>query len=332
MRWWLLAKILLHPIRHLQDRIDRWVMARVQRVSGPVTLSRRRIYIVPTRYGYLFGVLLVVMLLAAMNYSNSMAFLLTFLLAGLGLVAMHHTHGTLLNLGLRCGYSAPVHASGTAHFEIFLDNPSLRPRYSVHVAWPRSETPETGLDVPATGDSAARLALPAPRRGWLRGGAFSIHTEFPFGLFHAWSWVELDQACLVYPQPAAGSLPPPPSRGQGGLHEGPRGGHDEFIGLRTYQRGDSIKSIHWKSLPKTATPMVKEFTDALDDELWLDWDALTDLDTEQRLSRLTRWVLDAESAHRPYGLRLPGEVIAPGRGEVHRHACLKSLALFGTPA
>jgi hypothetical protein len=30
MRVWLLLKILLHPIRYAQDRIDAWVLARVK--------------------------------------------------------------------------------------------------------------------------------------------------------------------------------------------------------------------------------------------------------------------------------------------------------------
>jgi uncharacterized protein (DUF58 family) len=90
----------------------------------------------------------------------------------------------------------------------------------------------------------------------------------------------------------------------------------------------AARSIHWKSLPKLRSPMVKQFQETLDREFWLDWDELTETDPEARLSQLARWVLEAEGSHLSYGLRLPGARIAPSRGATHQHACLKALALF----
>jgi hypothetical protein len=52
---------------------------------------------------------------------------------------------------------------------------------------------------------------------------------------------------------------------------------------------------------------------------------------ERRLSQLARWVLDAEGEGRNYGLRLPEFSQSPGQGDLHRHECLKALALFEQP-
>lgn len=329
MRLWLLAKILLHPLRYAQDRIDAWVLRRVKRQAGPIHVPRGRVYILPTRFGYTFAFMALIMLLGAMNYSNSMAFALTFLLGGLGLVSMHYTHGNLVSVQLRAGKTQPVFAGEVAHFEVLLDNPADRPRYSLALSWPRETIPATAADLPAQGGTGLRLALPAERRGWLPARVFSVSTEFPLGLFHAWTWAELDMACLVYPKPAPPGREPPPMAGAIGQRPSNASGQDEFSGLRSYQRGDSLKSVHWKSLPKSpAAPMVKQFTELLDQELWLDWNALPELDIEARLSQLTRWVLDAEDQRHAYGLRLPGTVIVPGRGEHHQHDCLRALALF----
>lgn len=350
MRFWLIAKILLHPIRYAQDRIDAWVMARVKRQSGPIAVPRHRVYILPTRFGYGFGAMTFIMLLGAMNYSNSMAFALTFLLAGIGLVCMHHTHGNLVNTSMRIGRSPPVFAGEIAHFEVLVDNPAASPRYSLNLAWPHYTVTDAPIgadgkpvrgrrrrmidassdaaDVPAQSSSAMRLTLPATQRGWLPARVFSLSTEFPLGLFNAWTWAELDMSCLVYPRPAPPGLPPPPSAGVGGLAQSNRSGQDEFAGLRSYQRGDSFKAMHWKSLPKLRTPMVKQFAETLEHELWLDWNVLSHLDTEARLSQLTRWALDAESESRAYGLRIPGSVLPPARGETHQHAVLRALALY----
>ncbi|MEW6167655.1 MAG: DUF58 domain-containing protein [Pseudomonadota bacterium] len=328
MRAWLVLKILFHPIRHLQDRIDAWVLARVKRQPGPIAIGRGRVYILPTRFGYFFAFMLLIMLLGAMNYSNSMAFMLTFLLAGIGMVCMHHTHANLVNLQLRVGSCEPVFAGDLAHFEVRVDNPAARPRYSLALSWPKQEANAISGDVDARASTVLMLSSPAPRRGWLQAGAFSLSTEYPLGLFHAWTWAELEMSCLVFPRPAAAGGPPPATAGHGGLAASSRSGQDEFAGLRSYRRGDTPRSIHWKSFPKLHRPMVKQFAETLEEELWLDWSALPQLDIEARLSQLTRWVLDAEAARRNYGLRLPGTVIAPGRGDAHRFACLKALALY----
>lgn len=326
MRIWLLLKILLHPLNWAQERIDAWVMARVKRQPGPVAVPRHRVYILPTRFGYGFALLLLVMLLGAMNYSNSMAFALTFLLTGLGLIAMHHTHGNLVNVEVRSGPVVPVFAGEVAHFEVHVHNPARRSRYSVSVGWPRAPV-SASADLPAENFTALKLPMPAQRRGWLPAKVFAVSTEFPLGLFHAWTWLELEMTCLVYPRPAPSGRTPPAARGAGGTLTGNRPGLDEFTGLRHYQRGDSPRAIHWKSFPKLQSPMVKQFQETLDQELWLDWEELPELDSETRLSQLTRWVLDAEAAQASYGLRLPGTRIAPSRGETHQQLCLRTLAL-----
>lgn len=329
MRLWLLLKILLHPIRYAQDRIDAWILARVKRQPGPVPVPRYRVYIVPTRFGYAFVLLVILMGAAAMNYSNSMAFALTFMLIGLGLVAMNHTHGNLVNVEIRSGPVEPVFAGEVAHFEVHVQNPARKSRYSISAGWPRAPV-SSSSNIGPEDTAALKLPVTAARRGWLPARVFAVSTEFPLGMFHAWTWLELEMSCLVYPKPSPPGREPPPARGTGGMLTGQRPGLDEFAGLRNYQRGDTARAIHWKSFPKLQVPMVKQFQETMEREFWLDWSELPDLDAEARLSQLTRWVLEAEARHLSYGLRLPGVRIAPSRGETHRHACLKALALHAT--
>ena len=320
-----------HPLAWSQHRIDEWVLRRVKRQPGPISIGRQKIYIVPTRFGYGFALMCIVMLLGAMNYSNSMAFVLCFFLAALALVCMHHTHANLAHLQLRAGAVAPVFRNETAHFEILLSNPSARPRYSVALHWAGTDTEPTHDDVPAKAQTAMLLPLLADQRGWLKSSVVSISTEFPLGLFHAWSLFELDQAALVYPAPGPTRLTPPEHHHQGGERSGKIGGQDEFAGLRGYQRGDSTRLIHWKSWPKSQTLMVKQFNETTGMQLWLDWNTLPHLQPEARLSQLTRWVLEAEAdtSGQHYGLRLPDETLTPARGAPHRDACLRALALYG---
>lgn len=330
MRAWQLIKNILHPLNWVQQRIDRWVMRRIQKQPGPIAVPRNRIYIVPTRFGWGFGAICVVMLLGAMNYSNSMAFALSFLLFSLGLICMHHTHANLLHLQFRAGKAKPIFAGEVAHFEVMVENLAARPRYALASGWAQRQESLPDCHVAAQSTSTIKLAVNAPRRGWLEADIFSISTEFPLGLFHAWTWAHLDIRCLVFPAPARGGLPPPQSVGSGGTQGAGKQGQDEFAGLRDYQRGDSMKSIHWKSLPKTSKPMVKQFSETVEEALWLEWNHVNIKDPEMRLSQLTRWILDAHAEGRAYGLRLPGTQLDPSCSESHRFECLKALALLQT--
>jgi len=319
-------------IRPLRRRIQDWIATRTPRVPGPWPIHRRRVYIVPTRYGYGYGLLLLTMLLGAMNYANSMAFALTFLLAGIGLLAMHDTHGNLVNLSLAAKAVAPAFAGDAVRFPIRIVNDSAHPRYAISLHW-QDETAPMPVDIAANDEAAVELTRPSARRGWLPADRFAVSTEFPLGLFHAWTWVELDIAALVYPQPApAGASIPAGGRGDG-QRSGERPGPDEFAGLRGYQPGDALRSIDWKGLarqpPLSAQPQVKQFTEPRAGPLWLDWQMLPQgWPPERRLAQLTRWVLDADADGRRYGLRLPRTIREPGHGEAHRHACLAALALF----
>ena len=60
--------------------------------AGSSDYKRRRIYIFATRQGMFFTFLLLVMLVLAINYSNSMAYVMTFLLGSLLMISMLHTY------------------------------------------------------------------------------------------------------------------------------------------------------------------------------------------------------------------------------------------------
>ena len=322
----------VNGIATLRRRLRTWIATRTPRVPGPWAISRRRVYIVPTRYGYGYGLLLFVMLLGAMNYSNSMAFALTFLLVGIGLLAMHYTHGNLVNLSIAGSAVSPVFAGAPLHFPLRIVNPSASARYAIAAHWEDAGR-QAQVDVAASDEALADLPLDSQRRGWLPAPRFAVSTEFPLGLFHAWTWVELDMAGLVYPNPADAGLTPPAGGSGDGSRSGSRPGPEEFAGLRSYQPGDPLRSIDWKSLarqpPSLAQLQVKQFAEAEADTLWLDWQSLpASWHPERRLSQLARWVIDADAAGRRYGLRLPRFSREPGGGEAHRHACLTALALF----
>lgn len=295
--------------------------------AGEVRLERRQLYMLPTGYGILLSLLLAVLLLAAINYGNSLAYGLTFMLAATAIVSMLYTHRNLLGLRVSAGPCSPVFAGNHAGFQICLNNSRGPPRLAVRMEHRKSEIGR--VDLGAGQQLCLQVEVPTKRRGYLGAPPVVISTRFPLGLLHAWSTrIHLEQHCVVYPQPAPPTPLPvaPDVRGaeDPGLH--PEG--EDFRGLREFRTGDSPRHVSWKAMAGGRGMLTKQFGGGYRASVWLDWDSLSGLQTEERLSLLCRWVLDCEDAGLQYGLRLPGKTLSPASGDDHRQRCLTALALF----
>ena len=303
--------------------------ARVEQVSdtGHAEVGAPRIYILPTRYGFIFAVLVFLMLLGAVNYGNNPAHLLTFLLAALGSNAIYLTWRNLRGLKLRCLGCAPVFAGQPGRFLLELQGDGHE-RPALQLGFDGSEP--LLLDLPAGGDAVRpELRLGAYPRGEHSPGRLVISTRYPVGLFRAWCYVECDRPVLVYPKPG-------PAWEAGGdaanaAEDGASGsGSEDFAGLRAYVAGDQPSRIDWKSYARDRGLNTRLFSGQADTPVWFDWREAPGADTEARLSAMCRAVIDADAAGREFGLRTPQGDTELAAGPAHRHACLRQLALHGT--
>lgn len=310
----------------LHQRFTAWALRRQRYDHGTVTLTQRSIYIIPTWQGVAFAVVLGVMLLGDINYNLSLGYVLTFLLATMGFMSMLHAFRNMARLEIRAGRADAAFVGGKAQFIFHLHNRGALARYQLHLTDQNGHG--TTFDIPAQQSTEARLLLPAAQRGWLAAGRLTLASEFPLGLFYAWSYVNFDTRALVYPRPAV-SLPLPLAVPQEGSGASSGAGEEDFAGLRGYVAGDALQRIAWKALAREQGLQVKQFSAAQGQELWLDWSMAPAPGAEEKLQILTRWVLDADAQGSLYGLRLPGREFAPDRGAAHRDECLRALALFG---
>lgn len=309
-------------------RLANWLYGFVPPERGTVVLVHRRVYILPTRLGWIYAATVGILLVGSINYALALGFALTFLLAGMGLAGMVHTARNLAHLAVSVGRAEPVFAGESAQFRLYLDTRTAFDRPSILVRHVLSGA-QLVVDVPAGAPAQVVLAVPAARRGWLALGRVMLETRFPLGLFRAWSYVEPQARCLAYPRPERVALPPHSAAPASGGSRSPSPGYDDFAGLRGYQLSDSPRHVAWKAVARLDGMLTKQFAGEAAVELWLDWQALpAALDLESRLSRMAGWVLAAEESGAHYGLRLPGLEMAPARGDAQRAACLQALALY----
>lgn len=293
------------------------------REALPIVLGRKRIYIVPTAFGLGFAVILVVMLLGALNYSNNAALLLTCLLGGASAGSMLGTFRVLDGVrldGIRAGS-----AVAGEPIEVFLDfSGGHRSRDAV-----RLDGAEQTLhfDVPAEAGYALQLDLPTDRRGWLPLPRVRIYSTWPFGLFRAWSWLHPDHSVLVYPCPETHG-PAPDGEDENHRLQRPRLG-DDLAALRDYRSGDPMKWVAWKASARHNALLVRDFEQPVRQHTWqLDWQALPALEHEARIRRLARWVDEAHAAGARWTLTLPQQTLGPAAGSEHWQRCMSALALL----
>lgn len=310
------------------NRLTRRLFRLGERDTLPLTLGARRVYILPTRQGVVFGLLLLGMLVGAINYGISLGFLFTFLLAGMGLACLFATWRNVLGLRPRAVEAEPVFAGERLTLRLRLDPPGDRPRRGIVLR--RGGDAAAPVDLAADRDGVLQLSLETRQRGRLALGTLEIGSDEPLGLFRAWAVLRPDTQALVWPRPAAGHPPLPVAESETGEHDGAPGrGVEDFDGLRAYAPGESLSRLAWKTLARHEAPLVKDFVSPAGRRLWLDWARLGGRDPEARVALLSRWVLDADAAGQPWGLRLPGLTLPQGSGRAQRVRCLNALAVHG---
>ncbi|MFG6466650.1 DUF58 domain-containing protein [Roseateles sp. BYS87W] len=320
-------------LQALRARWQAWWQAR-QPVADTHHTTQRNVYIVPTWAGVAFCGTLAVLLLASINEQISLGYALTFALTGAGLASMHTTHANLRGLQLDLKPPEPVHAGDDYALELRLHNPSgARFGIAISAQLDTGATEPAWVDVPALGHATVHLRLPAARRGRHALPRLIITTRFPLGFFRAWSYWRPASPVWVYPRAESPAVAFP-AQAEAGAGEAMStrlaASGSDFAGVRTYRRGDSMKQILWRksalALDHGLPLWVRDTESPLARDLWLDWRDTTGRDPEARLSRLTAWVLAAERAGQPFGLRLGGQEWPPALGPAHRQACLQALA------
>lgn len=312
----------------VSDRVSAWVRQRVFTRRGPMTppleLEYRHVFVLPTAFGWGFGVMLVFMALGGLNFNNNMALMLVFLLGTIVQLTTLIVYRNLAGLNVNNIHAEPVFCSEDAHFRVFVSNGSERQRFAIQGGF---RAAQDCLDLDLGGNGVLSLSWPTGKRGWLDMPPFRLETRFPLGFFKAWSWISPQTRCLVYPAPAR-DAPPLPRTGHGQRGRADKGEGDQVHGLRRYHAGDSKQRIAWRATARHDKLYSIEMETPRESACELDWDLLQGADVERRLSILTAWVIAADHKQLAYSLKLPDARIAAGSGIAQRMQCLEALALY----
>ena len=309
----------------MRNQFGRWIERRIP-PSRQVRLDQRRILVFPTAAGFLFLLLLVVLLITAINYQNNGIYALTFMLGGLFVVAILTSYANLSGLLLAQGGTTAPFAGEPAVFRILLRRQRGRPHIAVTVGWPKAHM--TCGDLVDEDRLQLEIYLPAPRRGVLEAPRVLVESLYPFGLVRAWSWLDLELETVVYPAPA--SVTALPFAARAGTETISRDSFEaqEFTDIRPWRRHDTPRHVIWKAYAREQPLMNMEFAEGLDDEVWLDFARVVGQGREAALSTLSGAALQLAARQARFGLRLDEVTVAPGSGSDHLQSVLEALGRY----
>lgn len=308
-----------------QQHFHRWVLRRIP-AARMVVLGHHNIFILPTKQGLAFLLVLGLMFVGAINYEASLGFALVFLMLGMCLLSIFYTFRNLSGLHVSATIGHSVFAGEKAEITVILNRHGERHYEAVQARFPGSRA--VVADLIEDHEQRLNSYVPTQKRGYFRAPRLVVDTVFPFGIFRAWSLIDLDLQCLVYPRPFPCDLDwVVQQQGQEGNTTLSRGA-DDFHGLRDYQPGDSLRHVAWKQFARGQGMYTKEYASSVDDRLWLSWNLFPEFDAEQRLSCLCWCVIQLDAAGAEYGLDLPGVKLSPAKGQQHYARALEILALF----
>ena len=147
-RWW-------------RARFLAWIERRLLAVPA-LRLSHRAIFIFPSRGGWLFIVIGLLILVGASNYQNNLGLVLAFWLGSLGLLAKFLSFRNLLGIHLRAGDPTPVFVGESVRFPVWLEDPDGRAHAAVSVSVDGNS--DEAYDVPNQAAVCAELPVPATER------------------------------------------------------------------------------------------------------------------------------------------------------------------------
>jgi uncharacterized protein (DUF58 family) len=310
----------------IRQGYQRWLNKRLP-PSADIQLNQRRLFIFLSRQGLYFIAVLLLILLAAINYQNNLIYAVVFFLFSLLNSCIIFTYLNVSGLRIRAGKSLPVFAGDVAEFEITLsaERKKQHQRIALQFAGELGQT----VDVGESGEQHVKLHCSTSHRGLFKPPRLQLHSYYPLGFIRCWSSLNLDLACIVYPKPwHFEPLPGYQSHSEKTQDRHSAAGFEDFSGFKDYSPGDPLRHVNWRAYAKGLNLQSKVFSSEFEQSHWVDWDLLGACAVEERLSKLCFWAQSLEQQQCSYGLKLPNLTIAQGSGEKHQREVLRALALY----
>jgi len=312
--------------RFFKLRFNRWLKRRIPPASVH-KLTNRNIFIMPTRFGFVYLIFVLLLFLLATNYQNNVIMLLSYLMASLFITTMMRSFYNVSGITLSAEKNAAGYAKQSITFPIQVSFPNKR--FDLNFCFDNQQV--LHLSQGEQGDQTVYVCCLYENRGIYRPGRLKMSSEYSLGLFKTWTRIDFDQQCSVYPE--AIPLSNRKSNFTGTVNEhslsnNSKPGIDDFYELKPYIPGEPLSRIAWKQFARGQDRLTKHYHQQQGTTCWLTLMDMPDHGVEKQLQYLCFLINEYNHAGQTFGLDLGHEKIAPSQGENHFKQCLMALAIY----
>ncbi|MCB9482218.1 MAG: DUF58 domain-containing protein [Desulfobacteraceae bacterium] len=295
----------------------------------PLVIKKNQIYILPTPPGFIFLLVIFVIFAGSFNENNNMGLLFSFFLFFVFLISIRETRNSILGLKIISIKIENSFALSKAKIIFHLSaekNEKKLFEISCSDKMIKFKSINKNLSV------KQEMEIDSIKRGVYNSPVFTLSSDYPYGIFKAWTYIRSNEKQIIYPAPSKNAIPVHELKSimeEKGIIKDSNKNEDEFKGLKEYEKGDSIKRISWKSYSKGLGLFTKDFGDQTGlDELIIYFDEIKINNIEKKLSLICKTILELESMGLKYGFETDKMNISPGTGKEHQKKCLEILAEF----
>ena len=255
----------------------------------------RRVFVVPTRHGFMAALAIFGVFAIAVRIQNNMLLLMAVALFVIFTLSLLWAGQNLRGLRLGVRHDGQIVAGETSRLSVRLV--AARPAFDIRL--------DTGGGGRMAADGApCALAFSPHSRGRHALPLVRIVTQFPFGLARAWAWISPAEV-LVAPRPDHGAAL---AHLTGDARSGAAAGRDEGGAdmLDDWTPGTPESRVSWKRYAATDRLLAKTGDASGGSVLTISYDSVAHLGHERALSAMSAAVLRAARAGRPFHFRLKG--------------------------
>ncbi len=316
--------MIAHATKKIHNYWEVWTQKR-NRPGNPQTLNSRNVYVLPSRFGWAYALVVLTLFFSAINYQINTIFLMAFLLVIIGMASAWEAQENLKNLafkfialedaqeGMPAKLTLFIHTNNKARFGLDFQ---IASQAVVHF----EKIPPEGLQV--------IIPIESTKRGYFSLPRIYISSRYPLGIFRVWAYAYFYEHYYVYPRPVNPGFWPNYFLDQNTTKKH-RLGEEEFYDLKSAENPWRTPNlIAWKIAAKGQGWYLKTMS-SYEDYCWIF--KLTDLpgnDLELKLQQLSYWLQTAEANGQIYGLELSATQTSFSRGNEHLRHCLRQLAFY----
>lgn len=285
-------------------------------------LNRNKIYVLPTKFGGIFFLMIVSLFIGSVNYQLSSGFFLTFLLMSFAMISAWIGHQNLNKLHFKIQPIADTAVHQVCQIPLIIHF-QKRHCFAIKFIIGKHQKQFNQL----TSQQCLLLPFQFRRRGHLAIPRIRLETRFPLGLFVVWSYLTFDSKVYVYPEPkSAGFWPDPDSQGNQLTNE--EGDEDFYTLKQTDNPWKQPSRISWRTVAKGLGWYEKQYNAPSKTLYLFSIDDIKTYPLEEGLKFISYWLIESEKRGYDYAFRSHSTVQA-NHGHQHLTQQLRQLATYG---